>query len=116
MNDPQKKYRLGTVSKNILLEGFIQFHGANLAINSDVYQDTLGKVTKHNITIAKRSALVHQVTTGLQGTDTTGQHTQDHTNLIQESQEVSPFPAGDHKATISRQESMANTKHTESRK
>ena len=29
-NDPQKKYRLGTVSKIILLEGLNQFHGANL--------------------------------------------------------------------------------------
>ena len=28
MNDPQKKYRLETVSKNILLEGLNQFHGA----------------------------------------------------------------------------------------
>ena len=28
MKDPQKKYRLGTVSKNILLEGLIWFHGA----------------------------------------------------------------------------------------
>ena len=26
--DPQNKYRLGTVSKNILLDGFNQFHGA----------------------------------------------------------------------------------------
>ena len=39
MNDPQKKYRLGTVSKIILLEGLNQFHGANLALNSDVDQD-----------------------------------------------------------------------------
>ena len=30
---------------------------------------------------------------------------------IQESQEVSLFPAGDHKAAINRQESMTNTKH-----
>ena len=30
-NDPQKKYRLGTVSKNILLEGLNKFHGANLS-------------------------------------------------------------------------------------
>ena len=66
MNDPQKKYRLGTVCKNILLEGLNQFHGANIALNSDVDQDTFGKVTKHN---------------------------------KQHSQEVSPFPAGDHKAT-----------------
>ena len=29
-NDPQKKYHLGTVSKNILLEGLNQFHSANL--------------------------------------------------------------------------------------
>ena len=28
INDPQKKHRLGTVSKNILLEGFNRFHGA----------------------------------------------------------------------------------------
>ena len=39
-NDPQKKYRLGTVSKNILLEGFNRFHGANLTLSSDVDQDT----------------------------------------------------------------------------
>ena len=26
-NDPQKKYRLGTVSKNILLQGLNRFHG-----------------------------------------------------------------------------------------
>ena len=29
-NGPQKKYRLGTVSKNILLKGSNRFHGANL--------------------------------------------------------------------------------------
>ena len=27
INDPQKKHRLGTVSKYILLEGFNRFHG-----------------------------------------------------------------------------------------
>ena len=48
INDPQKKYRLGMVSKNILLEGLNQFHGANLALNSDVDHDIFGKVTKHN--------------------------------------------------------------------
>ena len=40
MNDPQKKYRLGTVSKNISLEGFNRFNGANLALSSDVDQET----------------------------------------------------------------------------
>ena len=39
-NDPQKKYRLGTVSNNILLEGLNRFHSANLTLNSDVHQDT----------------------------------------------------------------------------
>ena len=39
-NDPQNKYRLGTVSKNILQEGFNQFHGAILTLSSDVDQDT----------------------------------------------------------------------------
>ena len=28
INDPQKRHRLGTVSKNILLEGLNQFNGA----------------------------------------------------------------------------------------
>ena len=28
INDPQKKHRLGTVSKNILLEGLSRFNGA----------------------------------------------------------------------------------------
>ena len=30
---------------------------------------------------------------------------------IQELQDASPFPAGDHKAAMNRQESMTNTKH-----
>ena len=30
MNDPQKKYRLGTVSKNILLEDLSQFNDAQI--------------------------------------------------------------------------------------
>ena len=72
-NDPQK-YLLGTVSKNILLEGLNQFHGANLTLNSDVDQDIFGKVTQHT-TIGKRSALSQQVTTRLQGTDTSSRHT-----------------------------------------
>ena len=38
INDPQK-YRLGMVSKNILLERLNWFHGANLTFNSDVDQD-----------------------------------------------------------------------------
>ena len=74
MNDPQKN-RLGTVSKNILLEGLNQFYGANLTLNSDMDQDTFEKVTKHN------------------------KHN---------SQEVSPFPAGDHKTTRNRHHSTTN--------
>ena len=40
MNNPQKKYHIRTVSKNILLEGLNWFHGANLTLSSDVDQDT----------------------------------------------------------------------------
>ena len=40
MNVPQTKYRLGTVSKNILLEGLNWFHGTNTTLSSDVVQDT----------------------------------------------------------------------------
>ena len=39
-NDPQKKYCLRTVSKNILLGGLNQFQGTNLTLHSDVDQDT----------------------------------------------------------------------------
>ena len=42
-NDLQKKYRLETVSKTILLESLNQFHGANLAFNSDMDYDIFGK-------------------------------------------------------------------------
>ena len=35
-----KKYRLGTVSKSILLESLYWFHSANLTLSSDVVQDT----------------------------------------------------------------------------
>ena len=79
-NDPQKKYRFGTVSKNILLKGLNHFHGANLTLDSYVDQDTFGKVTKHN---------------------------------THNSQEVRPFPAGDHKATKNRHDitTHSNMKH-----
>ena len=40
-NNQEKKYRLGTVSKNILLDGLNRFHGANLTLSSDVDQGTL---------------------------------------------------------------------------
>ena len=39
-NDPQKEYRLGIVSKNILLEGLSRFYSANLTLSSDVNQDS----------------------------------------------------------------------------
>ena len=35
-NDPQKKNRIGTVSKNILLEGLNRFHRANFTLSSDM--------------------------------------------------------------------------------
>ena len=39
-NDPQKKYRLGMVSKSILLEGLNWFYCAILTLCSDVDQGT----------------------------------------------------------------------------
>ena len=44
-----------------------------------------------------------------QGTWETDKNTIKHHK--QENQEVIPFPAGDRKAAINRQESMTNTKH-----
>ena len=75
-DDLQKKHRLGTVSKNILLEGLNQFNGANLALNSDEDQDTFWKVTKHN---------------------------------KYDSQEVTPFPAADHKFKRNKHDSTTHT-------
>ena len=40
MNYPQKKYRIGTVSKHILVEVLNRFHGASLTLSSDVDKDT----------------------------------------------------------------------------
>ena len=40
MNDPQKKYRLGRVSKNIVLEGLNWFNSANLTLSLDVDQNS----------------------------------------------------------------------------
>ena len=39
-NDPQRKYRLRSVSKNILLQDLNRFHGTNRTHSSDVDQDT----------------------------------------------------------------------------
>ena len=39
-NDPQKKYHLGTVSENTLLEGLNRFQGVNLTLSSGVDQET----------------------------------------------------------------------------
>ena len=39
-NAPQKKKRLRTVNRNILLEGLNLFHDANLTLSSDVDQET----------------------------------------------------------------------------
>ena len=36
MNEPQK-YHLGTVIKNILIEGLNRFHGINLTLSSEIY-------------------------------------------------------------------------------
>ena len=43
--------------------------------------------------------------------DTTWESDKTQLNITDESQEVSPFPAGDHKAAMDRRESMANARH-----
>ena len=43
--------------------------------------------------------------------NTTWESNKNTINIINKSQEVSPFPAGDHKAAMNRQESMRNTRH-----
>ena len=43
--------------------------------------------------------------------DTTRESNKIQLNMKNKSQEVSPFPAGDHKAAMNRRESMTNTRH-----
>ena len=40
LSDLQKKHRIGTVIKILILEGLNWFHVANLTLNLDVDQDT----------------------------------------------------------------------------
>ena len=51
----------------------------------------------------------NQVTHLTQDT-TSGKVTKTQLNFTNESKEVSPFPAGDHKAAMNRRESMTNTR------
>ena len=44
--------------------------------------------------------------------NTTWESDKTQLNISNESQEVSPFPAGDHNAAMNRRESMTNTRHT----
>ena len=49
--------------------------------------------------------------------DTTGERDETTRQYhIQESQEASPFPAGDHKAAMNRQESMTDTKQKQQKR
>ena len=89
----RKKYRLGTVSKNIFMEGLNWFHGA--------------KVSK----AAKVKNRCNQVPHLTQ--DTNGKMTNSQLYTTNESQEVSPFPAGDHKAQINRDTQRHNKHKTE---
>ena len=99
------------------MEGLNWFHGANLALNSDVDQDTFGKVTKHNKhdsqevspfpaddhivrKVAKVKNRYNQVPHLTQ--ETNGKVTHSQLDISNDSQEVSPFPPGDHKAHINR--------------
>ena len=43
--------------------------------------------------------------------DTTKESNKSSINVTNKSQEVSPFPAGDHMAAMNRRESMTNTRH-----
>ena len=63
INDPQKKHRLGTVSKNILLEGLSRFNGApKITLSSDALSVCLVRVFTveiHEISTYKRVYLKH---------------------------------------------------------
>ena len=43
--------------------------------------------------------------------DTTWESNKNTISITHKSQEVSPFPAGDHKAALNRRKSMRNTRH-----
>ena len=86
INDPQKKHRLGTVSKNILPEGLNQFNGAP---TSPLVQMWI-KISK-GAKIRNRYNQVPHLTQ-----DTNGKVTNSQLDTINESQDVRLIPAGDH--------------------
>ena len=66
-NDPQKKYRLRTVSKNIPLEGLKQFYGANfILLKSNLLllqfnPETLTVCITHRIPAVKTSSCITKI-------------------------------------------------------
>ena len=74
-NDPQKKYRLGTVSKIFYWRAGTSITALTLPLILMWTGTHLGTWRNTTNTTAKRSALSQQVTTRLQGTDATAQHT-----------------------------------------
>ena len=85
-------HRLGTVVKMILLEGLNQFHGGQ---TSPLVQMWI-KVRKRTKIRNQYNQAPHLIQ------DTNGKVTTSQLDITNESQEVSPFPAGDHKASINR--------------
>ena len=62
-NDPQKQNLLGSVSKNILLEGLNKFHGASLALDSVVDELVFGNAL--NQCSARTPIILVQLNMGL---------------------------------------------------
>ena len=84
--------------QNIFLDGFQQFHGANLLVQMWIKVSKGAKIRNRYNQVPHLTQDTNRKVTNLQ-LDTTN-----------ESQEVSPFPAGDHKAHINRR-AQRHSKH-----
>ena len=112
-NDPQKKYRLGTVSKTILLSGLNQFHCAQTS-NTTKYDKGV-KCSRSNIQKVRKMAKIRNRYNQQPhlSQDTNGKMTTSRLDITNKSQEVSLFPASDHKAPINRRARKHNKIKTE---
>ena len=87
-------------------------HNHTLQTNRRLREEETQKTNKMPITVRKAAKIrkrYNQVPHLTQ--DTIWKSNKNTINITNKSQEVSPFPAGDHKAAMNRHESTRNTRH-----
>ena len=99
----------------VLVQDFMEAHKSYLLKNNfsgDYWQASQNVKDALKVKVRKKAKIRNRYNQALHLTQDTTLESNKYTikHHAQESQEVSPFPAGDHKATINRQENTKNTK------